>query len=160
MGELYICDSEGLIWLGHYKGVSCFNPSTESFINYKKVNTLISGCVGYVIQEDHSGKIWAGTTDGLYSFDKTTNELERFAMANGLPNNVICGLSEDFRHDIWISTYMGISRYDVQITVLLITIREMVCRAMNLCTALSIRTRMERYILVVSTVSLVSLPEA
>ena len=26
------CDSEGLIWLGHYKGVSCFNPSTESFI--------------------------------------------------------------------------------------------------------------------------------
>lgn len=108
------CDSEGLIWLGHYKGVSCFNPSTESFINYKKVNTLISGCVGYVIQEDHSGKIWAGTTDGLYSFDKTTNELERFAMANGLPNNVICGLSEDFRHDIWISTYMGISRYDVQ----------------------------------------------
>ncbi len=75
---------------------------------------MISGCVGYVIQEDHSGKIWAGTTDGLYSFDKTTNELERFAMANGLPNNVICGLSEDFRHDIWISTYMGISRYDVQ----------------------------------------------
>lgn len=46
------CDSEGLIWLGHYKGVSCFNPSTESFINYKKVNTLIPGCVGYVIQED------------------------------------------------------------------------------------------------------------
>lgn len=64
------CDSEGLIWLGHYKGVSCFNPSTESFINYKKVNTLIPGCVGYVIQEDFSGKIWAGTTDGLYCFDK------------------------------------------------------------------------------------------
>lgn len=107
------CDSEGLIWLGHYKGVSCFNPSTESFINYKKVNTLISGCVGYVIQEDFSGKIWAGTTDGLYCFDKKTNRLERFTMADGLPSNVICGLSEDFQHDIWISTYMGISRYDI-----------------------------------------------
>lgn len=107
------CDSEGLIWLGHYKGVSCFNPSTESFINYKKVNTLISGCVGYVIQEDFSGKIWAGTTDGLYCFDKKTDRLERFTMADGLPSNVICGLSEDSRHDIWISTYMGISRYDI-----------------------------------------------
>lgn len=34
-------------------------------------------------------------------------------MADGLPSNVICGLSEDSRHDIWISTYMGISRYDI-----------------------------------------------
>lgn len=34
-------------------------------------------------------------------------------MADGLPSNVICGLSEDFQHDIWISTYMGISRYDI-----------------------------------------------
>ena len=99
--------------MGHYKGVSCFNPSTESFINYKKVNTLIPGCVGYVIQEDFSGKIWAGTTDGLYCFDKKTNRLERFTMADGLPSNVICGLSEDFQHDIWISTYKGISRYDL-----------------------------------------------
>lgn len=108
------CDSEGLIWLGHYKGISCFNPSIGNFINYKKVNTLITGCVGYVVQEDSSGNIWAGTTDGLYRFDKETEKLEKFTMADGLPNNVICGLSEDSRHDIWISTYMGISKYDVK----------------------------------------------
>lgn len=108
------CDSEGLIWLGHYKGISCFNPSTGNFINYKKVNTLITGCVGYVVQEDASGNIWAGTTDGLYRFDKETEKLEKFTMADGLPNNVICGLSEDSRYDIWISTYMGISKYDVK----------------------------------------------
>ena len=64
--------------------------------------------MGYVIQEDFSGKIWAGTTDGLYCFDKKTNRLERFTMADGLPSNVICGLSEDFQHDIWISTYRTI----------------------------------------------------
>ena len=108
------CDSEGLIWLGHYKGISCFNPLTGSFVNYRQVNTLISGCVGYAIQEDYSGNIWAGTTDGLYCFNKNTEDLERFTIAEGLPNNVICGLSEDFRHDIWISTYMGISRYDAK----------------------------------------------
>ena len=108
------CDSEGLIWFGHYKGISCFNPLTGSFVNYRQVNTLISGCVGYAIQEDYSGNIWAGTTDGLYCFNKNTEDLERFTIAEGLPNNVICGLSEDFRHDIWISTYMGISRYDAK----------------------------------------------
>ena len=108
------CDSEGFIWLGHYKGVSCFNPLTGSFINYRQVNTLISGCVGYAIQEDYSGNIWAGTTDGLYCFNKKTEELKRFTTADGLSNNVICGLCEDSRHDIWLSTYMDISKYDVK----------------------------------------------
>ena len=44
------CDSEGLIWLGHYKGVSCYNPKTNSFINHNKVNTIITNRVGYVIE--------------------------------------------------------------------------------------------------------------
>ncbi|WP_291528061.1 hybrid sensor histidine kinase/response regulator transcription factor [Bacteroides sp. UBA939] len=108
------CDSEGLIWLGLYKGVSCFNPVTESFINYRNVNSLIEDRVGYVIQEDHAGNIWAGTTDGLYCFNKKTEELKRFTMEDGLPNNVICGLCEDEQHNIWISTYMGICKYDVE----------------------------------------------
>ena len=108
------CDSEGFVWLGHYKGVSCFNPLTECFINYKQINTLIPGCVGYAIQEDHSGNIWAGTTDGLYCFNKKTEELRKFTTVDGLPNNVICGLVEDSRHNIWISTYMGISKYNVK----------------------------------------------
>lgn len=108
------CDREGIIWLGHYKGISCFNPLTGNFVNYKQVNTLISDCVGYVIQEDYAGNIWAGTTDGLYCFDKKSGELRKFTMADGLPNNVICGLSEDSQHNIWISTYMGVSKYDVK----------------------------------------------
>lgn len=108
------CDSEGIIWLAHYKGISCFNPLSGSFVNYKQVNTLISDCVGYAILEDHAGNIWAGTTDGLYRFNKQTEEIRKFTTQDGLPNNVICGLCEDSRHNIWISTYMGISKYDVQ----------------------------------------------
>ena len=108
------CDSEGLVWLGHYKGISCFNPVNENFINYHKVNSLIEDRVGYVLQEDHAGNIWAGTTDGLYRFNKKTEELTCFTMADGLPNNVICGLCEDENQNIWISTYMGICKYDVE----------------------------------------------
>lgn len=108
------CDSQGLIWLGHYKGVSCFNPETENFVNYNHVNALIENKVSYVIQEDHSGYIWVGTSDGLYRFDKKTAALQRFSIADGLPNNVICGICEDAHHNLWISTYMGISKYDVK----------------------------------------------
>lgn len=108
------CDSEGMIWLGHYKGISCFNPGEESFINYRNVNTLIEDRVGYVLQEDHAGNIWAGTTDGLYRFNKKTEELTCFTVADGLPNNVICGICEDEEHNMWISTYMGICKYNVE----------------------------------------------
>ncbi|MDR0962624.1 MAG: hybrid sensor histidine kinase/response regulator, partial [Mediterranea sp.] len=106
------CDSDGLIWLAHYKGISCFNPMTESFINYNGVNTLIVDHVAYVLQEDYAGNIWAGTTDGLYRFDKQNNVLTRYSTAEGLPNNVICGICEDHGHNLWVSTYMGISKYD------------------------------------------------
>ena len=108
------CDSEGMIWLGHYKGISCFNPANESFINYRKVNTLVEDRVGYVVQEDHAGNIWAGTTDGLYCFNKKTDELTCFTVADGLPNNVICGICEDEEHNMWVSTYMGICKYDAK----------------------------------------------
>ena len=103
-----------MIWLGHYKGISCFNPVNESFINYRKVNTLVEDRVGYVVQEDHAGNIWAGTTDGLYCFNKKTDELTCFTVADGLPNNVICGICEDEEHNMWISTYMGICKYDAK----------------------------------------------
>lgn len=106
------CDKEGLIWLGHYKGVSCFNPKTESFINFKNCNTIITNKVGYVITEDYKGNIWAGTTDGLYYFDKRTEDLTIYTQEHGLPNNVICGICEDNNKNIWVSTYMGISKFD------------------------------------------------
>ena len=70
--------------------------------------------MGYVVQEDHAGNIWAGTTDGLYCFNKKTDELTCFTVADGLPNNVICGICEDEEHNMWISTYMGICKYDAK----------------------------------------------
>ncbi|WP_433903500.1 two-component regulator propeller domain-containing protein [Sphingobacterium puteale] len=26
-----LCDKDGLIWFGHHKGLSCFNPEDQSF---------------------------------------------------------------------------------------------------------------------------------
>jgi signal transduction histidine kinase/ligand-binding sensor domain-containing protein/AraC-like DNA-binding protein len=109
-----LCDSEGLIWLAHYKGISCYNPKTESFVNYQQSNNLFPGCIGYSLLEDYTGNIWAGTSDGLYYYDKKTEQTYHYTTADGLSNNVICGLCEDEDHNIWMSTYMGISKYDTK----------------------------------------------
>ncbi len=104
-----LCDSEGYVWLGHYKGVSCYNPKTDSFINFTSESIIIPGCIGYVLMEDVAGKIWAGTNEGLFVFDKRTKEIQQFTVKDGLPNNTILALCQDENRNIWLSSYMGIS---------------------------------------------------
>lgn len=113
INSLY-CDKEGLIWIGHFKGISCFNPKTQSFINFTDYNYIIKNCIGYAIMEAENGIIWAGTSNGLYSFNKQTKEIKRYTQEEGLSNNVVCGICEDERNNIWVSTFHGISCLDLQ----------------------------------------------
>lgn len=106
-------DSEGLIWLAHYKGVSCYNPVKRTFINYLNQNTILPKTVAYTLYEDKAGEIWIGSSEGLYVFNKKKESFRRYTTQNGLPNDVICGILEDDNNNLWISTYLGISNLDV-----------------------------------------------
>uniref|UniRef100_S0DGC1 Putative sensor histidine-kinase response regulator n=2 Tax=termite gut metagenome TaxID=433724 RepID=S0DGC1_9ZZZZ len=106
-------DSEGLIWLAHYKGVSCYDPATDSFLNYLGQNTILPRIIAYTLHEDSSGKIWIGSSEGLFVFDKTDESIGCYTTRDGLPNDVICGIREDGEGNIWISTYLGISKFEV-----------------------------------------------
>lgn len=105
-------DSQGLIWVGHFKGVTCFNPKTENFTTLTSKNNILNGCIGYAITEDHAGNIWAGTSNGLYKVDRKTKATKRYTQQEGLSNNIVCGICEDRRGNIWASTFNGISRLD------------------------------------------------
>lgn len=111
INSLY-CDKEGMIWIGHFKGISCFNPETGSFINYTPTNYVIKDCLGYALTESSDGTIWAGTSKGLYAFDRKTKKVTRYTQKDGLSNNIICGICEDRNHRIWVSTFNGISCLD------------------------------------------------
>lgn len=106
------CASDGLIWIGHYKGVSCLNPKTASFLEVNNNNTPISGGVGYSLHEDREGVIWAGTSNGLLSLNRTTGMVNHYTTANGLPNNIVCGILEDGEQNLWLSSYKGISKLE------------------------------------------------
>lgn len=105
------CDHEGLIWIGHFKGISCFNPKSQSFINFTSNNCIVSNNIGYSIIESSNHTIWMGTANGLYSLDKQTKEIKRYTTADGLDNEVICGIREDKTGAVWVSTFNGISKY-------------------------------------------------
>lgn len=104
-----LCDSEGLVWIGGYQGISCYNPRQESF---SKISRITSNSVVYSLLEDKEGNVWAGASSGLYRIDKRTQEVQRYTMQEGLPNNIICAICEDKNRNIWVSTYNGISKLD------------------------------------------------
>lgn len=107
--NILLCDREGLIWIGGYQGISCYDPKKDSF---SKTKRIIPGGAGYSLLEDKEGNIWAGTSSGLYHIDKKTKETQRYTMQDGLPNNIICAICEDRQQNIWVSTYNGISKLE------------------------------------------------
>jgi signal transduction histidine kinase/ligand-binding sensor domain-containing protein/AraC-like DNA-binding protein len=107
----FIIDSQGLVWLGHFNGVDCYNPETGRFTLYSLPG--INKYVTYSLIEDSKGNIWAGTNQGLVCFHRQTNEVEIFQEKDGLSNNVVYALVEDKQGNIWCSTLKGISKLQV-----------------------------------------------
>lgn len=106
-----MCDNEGLIWIGHFKGLSCFDPVRKTFLNFFAKNNILPGTVVQCLYQDKKGLIWIGTSSGLYSFDRSTQTINTYTSKDGLSNDVICGITSDDEDNLWISTYEGISKY-------------------------------------------------
>ncbi len=102
-----LCDSEGLVWLGHYKGISCYNPKDGRFSKIKNKGILKEEiCI--TLKESRDGYIWIGTYNGLFFLNKKTGDIKRYTIEDGLSSNVICGIGEDKSGNIWCSTFKGI----------------------------------------------------
>ena len=110
-------DNSGNLWIGtHGGGLYKFNIESEKFTKFendpKNSSSLSSNSIS-VIHIDNSGTIWVGTDGaGLNKFDSSTKSFKRFKEIDGLPNDVICGILEDGKGNLWISTYKGISKFD------------------------------------------------
>ncbi len=107
-----ILDSDGMVWLAHFNGVSCYDPERNTFLNYLGQNTILPSVVAYDLCEDSSGRIWIGAIDGVWVFDRRDRSIRHYTTADGLPGNVACGVLEDAEGNMWISTYMGLSKFD------------------------------------------------
>ncbi len=105
-----LCDRDGLIWIGHYKGLSCFDPARKSFISYNGSYNILSGNIVNALCEDTKGNIWVGTTTRLYCLNKQTGATDDFPVQNNPVGDMICGICEDNEGKLWISTYKGLYR--------------------------------------------------
>lgn len=103
-----LSDEEGLIWLGHHKGVSCYDPRKNSFV-HERANHNLSEQIVLSLLQDKNQNIWVGTYNGLHKIAKDSYELTNYTTTNGLSSNVISGLGQDTEGNIWSSTFNGIN---------------------------------------------------
>lgn len=113
-------DASGAMWIGTYGGgLSLFDPEKGMFIrNYRHRDgdhASLSSDKIYCLLEDRSGRFWIGTNSGgLNLFNRAKGTFTSFTNENGLPNNTIQGMLEDRQGILWLSTSLGLSRFDPQ----------------------------------------------
>lgn len=119
-------DRDGMIWIGTIgSGLDKFDPGKEVFTHYpydpNNSNSLSCDRVFSIhIQEkmDEGAEgiiLWIGTDGGgLNRFDTRAGQWTRIYQGNILPSNVIYGILEDGKGNLWISTTKGLSVYNPQ----------------------------------------------
>ena len=106
-------DRDGQTWIGSYGGLSKWDPIGAGFVNHTHdINDprTISNNYVYAMAEDHNGRFWIGTSGGLNLMNPLDNTFQSFHIANGLPNEVICGILVDATNQLWLSTHRGLFR--------------------------------------------------
>lgn len=111
-------DSRSNIWIAETTGLYCYSETSRTLqrFNLPKGSNSASTNANYIncIIEDSKGNLWVGLYyEGLAMYDTRSNSFTRFyTTKNGLPNNNVLGIVEDTRHQLWISTSNGLSKFN------------------------------------------------
>ena len=101
--HVYVATSVGLAcldrkrnsWVSTFKGINCLNKNS------------FSHCV-FVDSKDH---VWYGTEDGAFCFDfRKGIKPKLYTTANGLTDNCVASITEDYQGNIWLGTINGLNK--------------------------------------------------
>lgn len=110
--------NENIILIGGNKGLAKVNVHTKTIEPFEfliKNSALFTSNPILCVYEDANKNLWIGTEgDGVYYYNITTEEIKKYDVTNGLPNDVIYGIVPDNDNNIWLSTNFGLSRINLQ----------------------------------------------
>ena len=109
-------DSRGYIWIGTFEGgINRLDKKTGVFTRFlhdDRSNSVSNDQINH-IYEDKLKNIWIGTHFGLNCYNAATNQFTVYTMRDGLPGNIIYGITEDSKSNLWLSTNNGICRFNL-----------------------------------------------
>lgn len=92
-------------------GVCCLDLESDSWTKTFGVN-----CPNYGtpirIASEYDGKLWMGSTDGVFVYDLKSRQMKHYTMEDGLPANGIASIEKDRQGNLWISTDHGLACLD------------------------------------------------
>ena len=101
-------DKHGNLWAGNYTSLIQLDQTSKQHKVFK---------VGYTVRhiyEDSQNNFWIGTDGGgLLLFNRSSGKFQQFTSNEGLPSNAILRILEDNQKNLWLSTYNGLSRFNV-----------------------------------------------
>lgn len=106
----HVCeDHHGNIWVATWdNGLAKYLPEKDSFKVYKNdpgnTESLPNNTV-HAIYEDKNGTLWIGSPNGLYRFDKTTNQ---FIPWKSEFKASVFSILEDRKGELWVGTSEGL----------------------------------------------------
>lgn len=101
-------DHAGTIWAGTFnKGLYYFNPADSSNGKFQQ-DTISNNNTINDILEDENNNLWFATQEGLKKYNRQTNEVTRYTVANGMPSNFTFRILSDDNKKLWVSTTNGL----------------------------------------------------
>ena len=103
------CDNNKRVWVCTYSGGLSFFDQASPLVNQivhlpKNTNSLINNDVNSII-EDHLGKLWFATNNGICCWNLATDKWNSFFNDNETHAQVFLSLCEDNQGRIWAGTY-------------------------------------------------------
>ena len=110
-------DKNGVLWLATYgSGIIKYNPRDQSTRVFNSINTpALTTDVIFSILVLNENDILCGTRyGGLIRMNNQGSKVKQFLNSDGLSNNTICSMIKQNNTYVWMGTYHGISRYNLQ----------------------------------------------
>ncbi|MEO5683648.1 MAG: two-component regulator propeller domain-containing protein [Chitinophagaceae bacterium] len=117
--EAFDTDLSDFFTLNEDRSGNLWGGNLNQLVKIDKINRkhqfFATGHTVRVVHEDKLGNLWVGTEGGgLLLFDRKKKTIaERYTTDEGLCNNVILSILEDSAGNLWMSTYNGLSKFNI-----------------------------------------------
>src|SRR5574344_116624 len=108
-------DRSGNLVVGHSGNFSIMNIRTRRFTHFKSTRSgkVFSDPSVQQIFVDSRGLIWDGTCSGVNIYDPKSDQLNVLDNKDGLYGSVVCSITEDSNHSVWMATDNGVTNVKV-----------------------------------------------
>lgn len=115
-------DKKGRIWVGSIKGISCYDPASDSFTNYEYAGDNPknrNGLFDNILFTDAGGALWCGNQSGISRFDEHKNQfvlynLLKYQSPGHKQGIFVTSITDDKKNKdwLWLSSYDGLVHFN------------------------------------------------